>query len=268
MKVITIANTNINELVQVDNEQVVTESRKVAETFGKEHSKVIRSIEKIITEAKNGLSDLAAENSAAKFFYETIYKANSGKSNKMYLMNRDGFRQLVMGFTGAKAMQWKLKYIEAFNTMEKLLKEQQRPAKPLDVTKQMRAEAMLNNSQARKAKLLYEIAKSTSNNLYRQAGEALAVNMLAGQKVMPMPEAEQRPNHELGYFCRFIGKAETWATVLGKKLKQAGVVKNAETGVYKVMWDKKNNQRDTFYWFDDVLLPKLAELFPSDYKAI
>lgn len=257
MKVITIANTDINELVQVENEQVVTDSRKVAEVFGKEHKHVLDSIRQI----------LVAENSATKFFYETEHEYR-GQKFPMYLMNRDGFSLLVMGFTGAKAMKWKIKYIEAFNTMEKLLKEQQRPAKPLDVTKQMRAEAMLNNSQARKAKLLYEIAKSTSNNLYRQAGEALAVNMLAGQRVMPMPEAEQRPNHELGYFCRFIGKAETWATVLGKKLKQAGVVKNAETGVYKVMWDKKNNQRDTFYWFDDVLIPKLAELFPSDYKAM
>ena len=258
IKIITIANADINELVQVQNKQVVTTSQKVAEVFEKQHKDVLRAIENI-----------KAENCAlTNFFYEGTYKAGTGKSYKMYYMNRDGLSLLVMGFTGAKAMQWKIKYIEAFNTMEKLLKEQQRPAKPLDVTKQMRAEAMLNNSQARKAKLLYEIAKSTSNNLYRQAGEALAVNMLAGQKVMPMPEAEQRPNHELGYFCRFIGKAETWATVLGKKLKQAGVVKNAETGVYKVMWDKKNNQRDTFYWFDDVLLPKLAELFPSDYKAI
>ena len=123
MKVMTIANTDINELVQVDNEQVVTESRKVAETFGKEHSKVIRSIENIITEAKNGLSDNSAENSVQSFFYQSEYKDGSGKSNKMYLMNRDGFSLLVMGFTGAKAMQWKIKYIEAFNAMEKQLKE-------------------------------------------------------------------------------------------------------------------------------------------------
>lgn len=111
------------ELVEVKNQQVVTDSRKVAETFGKEHSKVIRSIENIITEAKNGLSDLAAQNRATKFFYETIYKDNSGKSNKMYYLNRDGFSLLVMGFTGKKAMQWKLKYIEAFNQME----QQQKP---------------------------------------------------------------------------------------------------------------------------------------------
>jgi hypothetical protein len=35
-----------------------------------------------------------------------------------------------------------------------------------------------------------------------------------------------------------------------------------------VTWDKKNNQRDSFYWFDDVLLPKLAELFPNEYTEV
>jgi Rha family phage regulatory protein len=120
----TIANTDINELVQVENEQVVTDSRKVGEVFDKPHKTVLRSIENIITEAKNGLSDNSAQNCAQSFFYETTYKDGSGKSNKMYLMNRDGFSLLVMGFTGAKAMQWKIKYIEAFNEMEKRLKAQ------------------------------------------------------------------------------------------------------------------------------------------------
>ena len=124
MKVMTIANTDINELVQVENEQVVTDSRKVGEVFDKPHKTVLRSIENIITEAKNGLSDNSAQNCAQSFFYETTYKDGSGKSNKMYLMNRDGFSLLVMGFTGAKAMQWKIKYIEAFNEMEKRLKAQ------------------------------------------------------------------------------------------------------------------------------------------------
>lgn len=122
MKVMTIANTNINELVQVENEQVVTDSRKVGEVFDKPHKTVLRSIENIITEAKNGSSEHSAQNCAQSFFYETTYKDGSGKSNKMYLMNRDGFSLLVMGFTGAKAMQWKIKYIEAFNAMEKQLK--------------------------------------------------------------------------------------------------------------------------------------------------
>ena len=40
-------------------------------------------------------------------------------------MTRDGFSLLVMGFTGQKALQWKLKYIEAFNKMEAFIKEKQ-----------------------------------------------------------------------------------------------------------------------------------------------
>ena len=122
MKVQTIANTNINELVQVDNEQVVTDSHKVAETFDRPHKDVLESIRGI----------LVAENSAARFFYETTYE-NRGKQYPMYLMNRDGFSLLVMGFTGAKAMQWKIKYIEAFNAMEEQLREQTKPKTQLDI---------------------------------------------------------------------------------------------------------------------------------------
>ena len=41
----------------------------------------------------------------------------------MYLMNRDGFSLLVMGFTGKKALDWKLQYIKAFNQMESFIRE-------------------------------------------------------------------------------------------------------------------------------------------------
>lgn len=40
----------------------------------------------------------------------------------MYYMNRDGFSLLVMGFTGKKAIEWKIKFINAFNEMEKALR--------------------------------------------------------------------------------------------------------------------------------------------------
>lgn len=50
------------------------------------------------------------------------YKASNGKMNDEYLMNRDGFSLLAMGFTGKKALEWKLKYIDAFNKMEEKLK--------------------------------------------------------------------------------------------------------------------------------------------------
>lgn len=94
-------------LVKVENNQIVTDSRSVAEHFGKQHKNVLQSIE-----------NLAAENPATKFlFHKTTYVSEqNGHSYPMYLMNRDGFSLLVMGFTGAKALERKLEYIQAFNT--------------------------------------------------------------------------------------------------------------------------------------------------------
>lgn len=65
---------------------------------------------------------LVVENSATKFFQETssVYR---GQHFPFYLMNRDDFSLLAMGFIGKKALQWKLKYIEAFNEMEETLKQ-------------------------------------------------------------------------------------------------------------------------------------------------
>lgn len=99
-------------LVKVENNQIVTDSRSVAEHFGKQHKNVLQTIE-----------NLAAENPATKFLFQKATFENRGKQYPMYLMNRDGFSLLVMGFTGAKALEWKLKYIEAFNVMERKLKE-------------------------------------------------------------------------------------------------------------------------------------------------
>lgn len=138
----------------------------------------------------------------------------------------------------------------------------------IDEARNKRAEATLLNARTRQANLIWKIAANSSNELYKQAGEAIAMNMLAGVNVVELPAAEQRPNHELGYFCKFIGKTSKWASTLGRKLKKAGIEKTVDTGVNKVIFDKKNNQRDNFYWFDDYLLPKLAELFPDEYVAV
>lgn len=51
-------------------------------------------------------------------FEKTTYISTRGREENEYLMDRDGFSLLVMGFTGKKALEWKLKYIDAFNKME------------------------------------------------------------------------------------------------------------------------------------------------------
>lgn len=98
-------------ILSTQNGEPVASSRQIAESFGKEHKDTLESIRQI----------LAAENSATKsMFYETTFE-NRGKQYPMYLMNRDGFTLLAMGFTGKAALEWKLKYIQAFNEMEKQL---------------------------------------------------------------------------------------------------------------------------------------------------
>ena len=105
----------MKELVTIMKNQALTTSLKVAEYFGKRHDRVLRAIEKAIsTLPKNGVSES---------FLKASYKDDSGKSNTMYYLNRDAFSFVVMGFTGKKAAEFKWKYIQAFNAMEKLLQE-------------------------------------------------------------------------------------------------------------------------------------------------
>lgn len=98
--------------------QPVVSSREVANNFEKEHKNVLRDIENLIKAGSSKLSQ--------PFFIESKYQHPQNKQYyKEYLLTRDGFSLLVMGFTGAKALEWKLKYIEAFNKMEQYIKEQQ-----------------------------------------------------------------------------------------------------------------------------------------------
>lgn len=105
-----------NNLINIrdENGQMVVSSREVAENFGKRHTDVLESI--------RTLSKGCAEKSADLFF-ETKWQNTQNKQwYSEYLMTRDGFSLLVMGFTGKEALEWKLKYIEAFNMMEEKIK--------------------------------------------------------------------------------------------------------------------------------------------------
>ena len=61
------------------------------------------------------------EQTKQMFNLSSYTEKQNGQVYQMYIMNRDGFSLLAMGFTGEKALEWKLKYIQAFNNMEKLL---------------------------------------------------------------------------------------------------------------------------------------------------
>lgn len=102
----------MNELVlvnvRIDNEQMITDSRNVADVFNKRHDHVLRDIEVMRKDLPN----------FGEMFFEGTMPDTYGREQKVFFMNRDGFSLLAMGFTGTDAMKWKLKYINAFNELE------------------------------------------------------------------------------------------------------------------------------------------------------
>ena len=152
-------------ILSTQNGEPVASSRQIAESFGKEHKDVLRAIENI-----------KAQNCAlTSMFFEATYTAGTGKAYPMYLMNRDGFTLLAMGFTGKAALEWKLKYIAAFNAMEKQLA--QRP-------QLSRAELMAQALIAAHDELEHkdrQIAELTPKGIFADAVNASKKSILVGE---------------------------------------------------------------------------------------
>lgn len=244
----------MKNLVTVKNNQVVVSSRQVADKFGKEHRHVLENIRQI----------LGAENSAAKFFHED-YVEYRGQKFPIYLMNRDGFTLLAMGFTGKDALQWKLKYIAAFNEMEAQLN-----GKPVSILKEKEIEAKLNNSRARlnnsrarMAALILKCADNTKSETYKEICNKNAVDILAGREVVPMLE----------------GQKETLSAVeLGEKLGISGTMVGRIANKYNLKTEQygqwfhttcKNNAKrevDTFRYYECAIV-KFREILEGGAAA-
>ena len=101
----------MNDLIIMKNQQAVTTSLNIANDFDKEHHNVIKAAESLNKDVVN----------FNEMFFEGSEPDSYGRPRKVYYMNRDGFTLLVMGFTGSKSLEFKLKYINAFNEMERVV---------------------------------------------------------------------------------------------------------------------------------------------------
>jgi len=95
-----------------ENDQALTNSLLIAEKFGKNHQHVLRDIKELT----------CSETFRVSNFGPSSYKTVQGKEMPMYIMTKDGFSFLVMGYTGAQAGKFKEEYINAFNRMEAKIK--------------------------------------------------------------------------------------------------------------------------------------------------
>lgn len=148
----------------MNNHQAVTTSLVLAEAFDKRHKHVLEAISSKIN---------SAENSAQykKMFAETTYTDKSGKQNKMYYLNRDGFTFIAMGFTGRKADEFKLKYIDAFNKMEEQIRNQSLQL------------ITANADDLKRANLLYKIANLTSDEELKEQSLKSSYELVTGKSV-------------------------------------------------------------------------------------
>lgn len=108
----------MNEIkINNDNGTLTVSSLQVAEDFEKEHRSILRTIDDLKSEVD------PAQNCASLFIESSYVHPKNKQTYRCYNLTRDGFSLLVMGFTGKKALEWKLKYIEAFNLMEQKIRE-------------------------------------------------------------------------------------------------------------------------------------------------
>ena len=147
----------MNELLPMITERdgkPVTTSRAVAEQFGKQHKNVIQAIE--------GLRTTLDETEDGRAFNRLNFQPvtlpdGKGEKRPAYLLTRDGFTLLAMGFTGAKAVQFKVAYINAFNRMERLIRGGGLPA-PAIQSIEKRLEALEQTAGAGKPDAVLEVA--------------------------------------------------------------------------------------------------------------
>lgn len=106
-------------LYEKDN-KIFCDSLQIAETFNKRHDNVLRDIYKI-TEPTSGLSEEFRQLN----FEESSYKNNQNKKQPMFLLTKNGFAIVTMGFTGKNAMKFKEAYIRKFEEMEQFIQSLQ-----------------------------------------------------------------------------------------------------------------------------------------------
>ncbi len=106
------AATAVMPRVRVEHGEVLTNSRDVAEWFDKRHDHVVRDIRELEIPSNLGGS----------WYRERMQADGYGRMQPSFDMTRDGFTVLVMGWTGARAMEFKVRYIQAFNDQERTLR--------------------------------------------------------------------------------------------------------------------------------------------------
>ncbi|EPC5331986.1 MULTISPECIES: Rha family transcriptional regulator [Campylobacter] len=121
MSNLTVMNINNQEVVfENKDEQVFCTSLDVAKVFGKQHKDILEII-------RSKIRNKEIQNFNGRNFSPVKYKDAKGEMRPAYQLTKDGFSLLAMGLTGKKALRFKIAFINAFNEMERIIKNQYTP---------------------------------------------------------------------------------------------------------------------------------------------
>ena len=104
----------ISNAFKVIEGRPVTSSRIVAEYFSKKHSDAVRAIDSIIAKKP----ELLASRNFAQWSEEVEIGSGAKRTVTGYWMDQKGFCILAMGFTGAKALEFKCAFYDEFERMK------------------------------------------------------------------------------------------------------------------------------------------------------
>ena len=253
--------------------KIVTSSQAVAYYFEKDHGKVLRSIRSLLSFQETSES-MTKNGYTPKWFYEYQYtNEQNHQTYPAFLMTRDGFTLLAMGFTGKKALEWKIRYIQAFNEMERKLKEQENLAAqncsakfktpdvaPPEVLAQARVKTMLMNARTRQAKLWKTLADE-STGTYREICKVYAANILAGKEVLPLPKPPKKT-----MTATELGEATGLTAMNVGLLANKYNLKTTAFGQWVYDTLKNGRQVESFRYYESVIpvIKKIAEAEKKD----
>lgn len=270
-----VSNDQINDIFSdfdlvfyEDDGEVYTDSLRVAKAFSKNHRDVLKTIReavaKICASGEN-------QDYMKKMFVETFFEYASGEGGSvinrapMFKMSQDGFALIAMGYTGQRAMDFKIRYIKAFNAMRSMLENirisesvgkspsvQEIEAK----ARLMEAEARVLEARQKVSAMFVELGYRTDIPEYKAISESYAINSLAGKEVASLPEVNRKTlsASEVGKILGISGN------MVGKVANEYHL-KNEENG--KMFYDKSRNSNkevETFRYYESAI-PKIKESY-------
>lgn len=187
-------------ILSTRNGDPVASSRQIAENFGKNHRDVLRAVDNLKEDVRN----------FAQMFFESTEPDSYGREQRAYLMNRDGFSLLVMGFTGKAALEWKLKYIAAFNAMEKQLATPQMPK----LSKELQALFLLDDRTQRQEQRITALENNMVVDYDQQLSLKNAVNHVVVEALGGKNAPAYSDSHVRGMvYCEINKDIQMWFRV-------------------------------------------------------